>query len=350
MQNNLPPRVLFLLGACDNKNVGIHGYGPKNQILYDWDGNTEFYNHLRTPAQFRQRLYILWFADTRHQINKPDVIVNCLSDADLMSKSLANIERMIAGARKQWPRVVVYNRPEGVQATRRENIYGRFKGMPGLILPKTVRFTPTGVEDVLKTAKRETVNYPFIIRPCGSHRGNSMLVMESPEQKAALERFAYDGSEYYLIEFHDFRDKSGFYGKGRLICMDGKLYPRHMLFSDHWNVHASAREGLVAKDETLRQREKDFLDNFESRIRPESLLSLKKIYKETGLDYLGFDYAVQPDGSLLVFEINAAQNAMAKSDFEKFPYLRKHHAAIVDAFNEQIFARAGKDMKAAANA
>ena len=78
----------------------------------------------------------------------------------------------------------------------------------------------------------------------------------------------------------------------------------------------------------------NFIKNYESMINKQSLDSLMEIYKHSTLDYLGFDFAIRPDGSLLIFEINPAQNAFIKAKIDIFPYMEKVGADLEKAFND----------------
>ena len=71
-------------------------------------------------------------------------------------------------------------------------------------------------------------------------------------------------------------------------------------------------------------------------ISENALKSLKQIYKLSGLDYLGFDFAIKPDGSVVIFEINPAQNPFISLNPEIFPYMPSVRENIISAFNNHV--------------
>jgi glutathione synthase/RimK-type ligase-like ATP-grasp enzyme len=114
------------------------------------------------------------------------------------------------------------------------------------------------------------------------------------------------------------------------------MYARHYMTSEQWMVYAHIHYNYMANNEAAKRTEEHFVNNFENIINPQALESLYKINDSLGLDYLGFDVAIMPDGKLLIFEINVAQNALLSIDFTKFPYMEKVKDRIVGALNKCI--------------
>src|SRR5690606_32383691 len=133
----------------------------------------------------------------------------------------------------------------------------------------------------------------------------------------------------------DSRDEQGLYHKARLIMIGGKLYPRHYMVGDSWMVGDTHKTYMAGREET-KLREKNFLGDWSSMIAPAALNSLEIIGRKLGLDYVGFDFAIRPDGTLLVFEINAAQNVFLKLDEKNFPYMVPARQSIIEKFNDRI--------------
>jgi glutathione synthase/RimK-type ligase-like ATP-grasp enzyme len=325
-------KYVFLIGANDSRTAKMMKLDAQGKIIYQWDGHTEFAMHLNVPDSLKEPCQLLWFTGEKYVVPRPGVLVNCITDVDNMTKGLAAVQDVIDTVAKAMPEVRVFNPPAGILKTTREKIYQAFHALPGLEIPKTVRFAPDSVNSVLAKAEAERMFYPFILRRCGTHQGNSMVAVETPDQVGRLEQFAYDGSEYYLTQLRDYKNKDGLYAKARLVFMGGTLYPRHFITSDHWLIHAKSRSFMEDRDD-LKAAERNFLDHFRSLVSHEAMASLESIRDTLGLDYFGIDCSLLSDGSLLVFEINAAQNAMAPSDYKKFPYLEQPVRAIVDAFN-----------------
>jgi glutathione synthase/RimK-type ligase-like ATP-grasp enzyme len=60
-----------------------------------------------------------------------------------------------------------------------------------------------------------------------------------------------------------------------------------------------------------------------------------------GLDYFGIDCALDSDGNLVVFEVNASM--LVHDDNAEFPYKDPFVRAIKAAFNSMLRNRAGRD-------
>ncbi len=337
MAKDTAPTCIFLQGANNSKMAEIVGINPASgQPMFTLTGNTDFLSHTHVPAANKVAMPVLWFMDDKRKVARPDIFVNCIADADGMEKSLAKVIRMAGQIRKQWPHVPIFNPPSRVTLTRRDTISAKCQDLPGLLVPKTVRCKPKSRDDVFKIAKEKGFTFPYIVRPVGFHNGQGMALVKSAKDGEALDALSFDGSEFFIIQFHDYKNAEGIYVKMRLVMIGNKVYARHAVMSRHWNVHATSREEMLGKDPSLRALEKKTLEELPGRISDDTLKSMQKIYRGVGLDYLGFDCSLLPDGRLLCFEINAAMNAMGASDYKTYPYLKPYTDAIVAAYNARL--------------
>ena len=64
--------------------------------------------------------------------------------------------------------------------------------------------------------------------------------------------------------------------------------------------------------------------------------SIQQIYKNSGLDYLGFDFAIMADKSIVIFEINPAQNPFIKLNEKDFPYMTIVRQNIIKSLGEAV--------------
>lgn len=329
--------ILFILGLPDNKQVTLSGLDERGQFKYIWHGNTDFAENINIAGTQKQFLPIIWFSDPARSLTKPDIVMNCINDCDTAGKSLEKaifIERSI---RQKWPDVKIFNAPGFIALTAREKIYESFSKMPGLIIPKTVRVQPRSVEEVFTCAEKNKIDFPFLMRSAGTHNAADLVRVNDKgvADKAALESFAFDGRDYYLTQFVDTCGKSGVFEKARLVAIDGNFYPRHLMSSDNWLV-SDTHENYMTRHEAAIQKECDFILHWRDMIAPDALQSMQDIYNRVGLDYLGFDFALQEDGTAVIFEINPAQNTFISLDTRKFPYMRDVQNTIVQALNTAI--------------
>lgn len=308
--------VLFLLGIEDSNLVYMRSINPRGSA-WTLHGSIDIFQDLRHP-ELKKQVLVLGGADRRvPEVARPDLIFNCISDADSSSEALKLAMQVI----RQHPDVPVINRPVHVLRTHRDEVAAALAGIPGLVVPTTVRLQPQSHREILQ-AIADGPGYPAIVRRAGTHGGESMLLLRSPDDAPLLERIACDGSVYYLIRFIDFADGDGLYRKIRLVFVGNRVFARHRLVSTHWNVHASARDGLMKERPELSVEEARFLATFGDACFPALAERLGAISTALRLDYFTVDCALLGNGDLLVFEANASGNALRQANLQQLPYLK----------------------------
>jgi glutathione synthase/RimK-type ligase-like ATP-grasp enzyme len=328
-------KVLCLIGLPDNREVTVTGYDAAGKLIHSWDGNSDFHNQLSLSGIEKEYMSIIWHNEPQRQLKKPALLLNCINDPDIASKSLEVAAKITHAITEKWPDVPVFNDPEKVFDTARSRIYELYKDLPKIYIPKAIRFAPGSVREVMLQAQQ--IGYPFLIRQAGAHQSHGLQrIMNEADALAALEIYPYDGRNYYLTEFVDYKSADGLYRKCRLVIIGGKILPRHYMTGEDWLVHGNLHEQYMAHNPAAKTAEEHFIGHYAEMISPEALHSLMQIYTRSGLDYLGFDFAIRPDGSLLIFEINPAQNSFLKLDFSVFPYMKKVRDDLIAAVNDCI--------------
>jgi hypothetical protein len=330
MRSNL---YMFLMGVNDDKSATPLGFDASGRLAYSWPGNTDFMGACTAPKESRITAGIFWGEEGLPRITRPDIFVNCIANPEIMTRSLEKAAALIDRAQTRRGPVAVFNDPCCIAATRRDLIYERFHALPGLDIPKTLRCIPESPEDVLATAKHENLRFPFIVRPCGARGSIDMVKVNAAGDADTLDVFAFDGSPFTLTEFRDYKGADGLYAKTRFTLMNGKVYPRHTIFSKGWKIRAVTRGELMNRDPALKNREKEQLEALTARLAPEALASVHKIADAIGLDYLGFDACVRQDGTLTVFEVSAAQGLTGTPNLRLFPYLASFRETLLRDFN-----------------
>jgi len=326
----------FIIGLPDSRSLDVKGYDKEGKLAYDWSGNADFHNYINIPASQKKYLSIIWHAEPERNIKIPNVVVNCISDANICSNSLKRAIDICEGIKKHSPKTKIFNDPINILKTTRENIYNQFKDIPELYIPKVVRIKPEQASEVLSLAKENEINFPFLIRPCGSHQGEGLQKIESKDDAGKLQKYPFDGNEFYITEFVDNKHSDGFYRKVRIVIIGGQIIARHYMTYPEWNIGAPVHYYYMPKHEHTKKTEEEFLYNFKNIIQPKAIDSMFKVYEEIGLDYLGFDIDIMPDGKILVFEINPAQNSLLKIDEKNFGYMKKAGDDIIEALNKTI--------------
>lgn len=336
-----PLRILVLIGLPDGNRVDIEGI-QGDELKFAFTGNLMLLRYLDCTGLQAMRLQIGGVRKRIDRLPAVDLVFNAVCDADLNSRALAQARRIVDRLG-----VPVLNPPEAVHRSARDRAAELLAQEPALQVPTTLRIRPQRLRDIEAVLASGRMGFPFIMRPAGGHNGQNMLLVERAEDLWRLERFAFDGSDYYLIAFVDYRDEDGWYRKYRFLVIDGRVYPRHVVADRHWNVHAPARFKTMVNHPELLEQEQAFLDDFEARLGPDSLRALGDLNRRLGLDYLGVDCSLRPDGRLLVFETNACINAFGaqRAETGRMSYLQPHVDRIAAAARGLVFKRAMRDAR-----
>jgi hypothetical protein len=334
--------VTFILGLPDSKTVKVAGYNNKGQLLYMWNGNADFHAQVKGDNLVSNIVHLVWFDEPTRKFSKPDIIINCINDADIAGKSLETAKKMVELVKSKLPDVKIFNDPAKISETTREKIYQNYNNLAEIEIPKTIKTKPLSPQMVFDEAKKAGIKTPFLIRPCGAHQSEGLQKIEGESEIKKLEKYPFNGSEYYITQFEDYRNNQGLYKKCRLVIIGGVMLPRHYMTGEEWLVHGDLHEQYMATNDASKKDEAYYMMNYKKMISRKALDSLMEIYHKSGLDYLGFDFAIKEDKSLLIFEINPAQNSFIKLDFKIFPYMKKTREDIIKALNQAVLAKLGK--------
>lgn len=310
--------ILFLHGIEDSNCVEVHSVTPEG-TKYAMQGNIDLYRDLGHPGMRLHTAVLGGLVPQVPVVRRPHIVFNCISDADTNRKALAlAIDALLPLG------LPVLNDPARVLETRRDDVAKKLAGIPGMHIPVTQRIVPQSHREILDTLANGPVRYPALLRRAGTHGGVSMLLLRSAADAPLLERIACDGSDYYLIEFVDFRSADGYYRKMRLVVIDGQVYARHLLVGNEWNVHASARDSVMVNQPAFAAEEEQFLAAFNAGGNTPWRSAIAEIHRRLGLDYFSIDATELANGSLLMFEANASGNALRQKNPNRFPYLAQH--------------------------
>ena len=225
----------------------------------------------------------------------------------------------------------VVNLPVGQADLERDTLEKLFADKDGLTLPKTLRFARAELEgDAGEESLAALGDYPYVVRPVGSHAGDGLVLIESQN---ALAAYLAEGTEetFYVSEFVPYATQAdGFYRKYRVIFVDGQPFPCHMAISDQWDLwYLNARMEEFAEK---RAEESAWMDSFESQFANRHEHGFGALTEAIDLGYFGVDCAEDPEGNLVVFEADNALIVHDMDDEEVFPYKSKHMNRIFDAF------------------
>lgn len=293
-------------------------------------GNTPYENLIRDGDFDTEVLLIVrgYRNDPDDRSPKVDVVVNLLSDVDFGVDTVATAIDLV----ETLDRPVV-NHPRLILATDRETISRRLAWVPGAIVPNTARIN---AGDLLRRAHAgDLPPLPIIVRHAATHGGDRMELVRDADQMIAFTQTSGD-STLYMTDFVDYSSADGHFRKYRFVFVGDEILPYHLAIGDGWKVHhVSTRMGDV---QWMRKEEETFLDDPFRVFGSQGMATLDLIRRQIGLDYFGIDCALDREGRVVVFEVNASMLIhLDNPGFEyKVPYVRK----IVDAFHRLLARKA----------
>ena len=254
------------------------------------------------------------------------VIVNVITEAENNAKVLENLRRLLIGVRSR-----VINPPDAVLRTTRDEVAAMLDGIPGLVVPKTVRLAGNH-EAAAQTIRNGGIDGPIIVREVGTHTGKSVTLYDSAEDAASA---LNAGQDYIATQFHDFANNDRIYRKYRLFLIGNRMILRHMYASDHWNVHSSDRPRFMASRPEIVAEELALIEQDEP-FRPRARAVFQAIRDRMPLDFFGLDFGFTLDGDVLLFEANATMSFFPFSNDPQFQYLRRSFEPAQAAFQELV--------------
>jgi hypothetical protein len=246
-------------------------------------------------------------------------VVNAIGDADLCKGALERAEELLT--RSAAP---VINRPARVRTTGRADNARRLSGIPGVIVPRIER-----------VSRRELgrLQYPVLLRSPGFHTGRHFVYVPSlAAAGGAADSLA--GEELLAIQYLDARGADGMARKYRVMFIDGRLYPLHLAVSPDWKVHYFTAD--MARNEAFRDEERRFLLDMPRVLGERALLALTGVMKTLDLEYAGVDFALAPDGSVLLFEANATMVVFPPGPDPQWDYRRAAIDAALQASRDML--------------
>lgn len=333
------PIINFMVGLPDSKKVIANNSSSKGDLNYLWAGNTQLHNVINGDHFIKEYTTIIWHGDPERNMRVPNILVNCISDADICAQSLKRAAAIAKGIKEQFPQVHIYNDPARVFKTTRDAIYNQFYHLENLVIPKVIRAAPSSARQVFEIARQNNINFPFLMRPCGSHQSEGLQLISAENEIDKLHKYAFDGREFYITEFVENKHGDGFYKKARIVIIEGEIFARHYISHPGWLVEGQIHFDYMKKHENTKIIEANFLKNFKEILGSAAIKDLFKIYEEIGLNFLSFDLDIMPSGKLLIFEINLAQNIFLDIDMENFGYMKESGDKIKAALNGSILGR-----------
>ncbi len=327
------PNILRIRSFKDSKYCLVQNHdGTCKSILQGGHFSTQ---HLLEHENYNLIVLNIFEDDIDESINIPqvDLLLNTIACPDLKRNSLISAARFA----ERYPSIPLINDPRLVLETTRQGNALRLNTISGVSFPKTEQITWDGASAaaVLEEIFALGFVFPFIIRKVGSQTGSSVALID---RQQAIEDYLQKypkNQKYYIIQFQDCRNNQQIFNKIRVFFIDGEFYPVANLFNDTWNIHSGDRYSLMQHTPWTQDAEKSFLDDPVSYLGQDNFERLGQIRDLIGLDFFGIDFTIAADGTLFVFEANAAM----RHNFDhagNFPYTEPNLRRISAAFEEMI--------------
>ena len=208
-----------------------------------------------------------------------------------------------------------------------------------------MRVRTANADLAVRAAERAGLAFPLIVRLAGTHSGRILGLFDSPDE---MRSGMGQGGDLILTEFVDFRSPDGLYRKYRFFFLGRHIIFRHMLVSDHWNVHAKDRMRYMFERPELRAEEAGLFEAPEGKLPADNIRTLEAIRDRMPLDFFGLDCGIMPDGRLVLFEANATMSFFPFMDAPEFDYVRQCIIPAQRAFRELLgLAPASAELRAA---
>jgi hypothetical protein len=275
------------------------------------------------PARWTlQRWYLPDVAAERPEFRLPayDLVIDAIGESDAGRPALEAAARFAGTQSKP-----VINDPRRVAGTAREALAATLRDVRNCRAAESRRVTR---EELLRTA----VGVPLIARPADAHGGHGL---ERIENATVLAWYAgkFSADAYDVGPFVDYRSADAFYRKYRVMFVAGEPYPYHLAIDAAWMIHYY--RAPMAQNAWMRAEERRFLAA-PDRALPGWDTTLREVAAAIGLDYFGIDCALLADGTLFVFEADAA---MLVHNFDPDPAKRAAYERIRAALDALLVRR-----------
>jgi hypothetical protein len=124
-----------------------------------------------------------------------------------------------------------------------------------------------------------------------------------------------------------------------MIWADGRLFRRHRIFSEEWNVGGEARVHMLDRPKLI-EAEKEFLSSSNDEL--DDLVG--QLFQAIGLNLGLIDFSVSDEKVLSVFELNGSfqiSSSIPEEKMDVWGYLEENNSEIMDAILAGIERRGG---------
>ena len=262
-----------------------------------------------------------------------DVLVNLICEPEMQHRALGQVARY-----ELETELPLVNPSWAVNGTTRPRIARRLAHQTGVCAPHCT-FYRAGALTLPEHIAAYGHAYPVLLRPPGRHGSVGLVRADDPE---AVARDAAQLPSCTVTDFVDFRSADGLWRKFRMVYAGDRLFRRHVLIDQGWNLTGEAR-GFMREHAHLIAEEQEWIS------RPVTLESgsvearVMHQFRALQLDFGVIDCALPANGDLVVFEINTCVQLTTRIDAQAagFPrYFEENNEEILHTLLRDICMRA----------
>jgi len=267
----------------------------------------------------------------RNQIPRPDFVINNNVNGEVVLAG-GNLLGLIALIDSLG--VPVVNHPTKAVQTTRDESANLLKDIPGLLVPKTRRFSAAGkTREEMVAEIEDQYDYPLITRSLAMQNGIGMTKVDS--RAALVEKLASDlPKNFFVTEFVDSRGTNKFYRKIRAAIVNDEIVIVRVDYDTFWNVRgrrAEKRVPFYLENTQVLDEEKRICTDPEAELGRPAIQALRAVRDRIPMDVFGLDFNVDADGRLVFYEANATMNLFPTARKE-VPNPKEAEAGLKQAF------------------
>jgi Tfp pilus assembly protein PilF/glutathione synthase/RimK-type ligase-like ATP-grasp enzyme len=268
----------------------------------------------------------------RKEIPRPDFIVNnhVNGEALVSDGNVRELNELVSSFG-----VPVVNHPTKAIPTARDVSAKLLQDVPGVLVPKTVRFSSAGkTREELASEIESQFRYPVITRTLTSQEGKGMNKADSRERLIEIIAAVDCPERFFVTQFVDSRAGNTFYRKIRAAVVKDEIMIVRVDHDRHWKIYARKSDERVAfysANAHLLEEEKRIINEPEARLGAAAIRGLRAIRERIPLDVFGIDFDVDAAGVLVFYEGNATMNLFSTARKE-VPYPKEADERLKEVF------------------
>ncbi|MGZ4972020.1 MAG: tetratricopeptide repeat protein [Limisphaerales bacterium] len=256
-------------------------------------------------------------ASIRSKISKSDFVLNNHVNGELLLSdgTLWGLTEFVDSFG-----VPVVNHPAKAVQTSRDVSAKLLGTIPGVIVPKTMRFSLIGkTREAVAREIEDQFDYPLITRTLTNQQGVGMNKIDSREALIRVLSVTGCPENFYITQFVDSRGLGEHYRKIRAAIVGDEIILIRVDFSTHWNVHGRKnpkRWPFYFENLHCLEVEKQICNDPEATLGRRAVEALRATRERIPMDIFGMDFDVDPAGRLIFYEANATMNLFSTAPKE----------------------------------